>query len=217
MFQNCSGGFATNEGSEVFSSLSAGASNRTSRLAEFSLMNDNSVMKLSSRKNNFGFYGIVGWGSNYFNEVSTFSNTVWIAKESGDAIKAIETIKTLKGIEFDSNKLAVIDIQDVVFDEKMIIRNDYEQRWLKYQQNIIPFKNKILSFYFDEPYGWGNGVGVSYQVMQAQLEKVTELIKSTVSYEIPISISFTVNTSNLAIPKGVDWVGVDCYGSWDNC
>lgn len=217
MFQNCSGGFESYE--VPFSNRSPASSglNHSQNLAEFSLMNNNSALNLASRKNNFGFYGIVGWGANYYNDVKSFSNTIWIAKEAGDAIKASETLKVLKVIEADTERLAIIDVQDVFFTDRLILRTDYEQRWLKYQQNIIPFKNKILSFYFDEPYGWGQGFGVSFQTMQLQLEKVAELIKSTNLYEIPISISFTINTTNLPIPRGIDWVGVDCYGSWDQC
>lgn len=217
MFQNCSGGFEAYEAPFSGRSFASSGMGQSRNLAEFSLMNNNSALNLASRKTNFGFYGIVGWGTNYFNEVRSFSNTVWIAKESGDAIKAADTLKTLKEIEGDAEKLAIIDIQDVFFTDKLVLRSDFEPRWLKYQQNIIPFKNKILSFYFDEPYGWGQGAGVSFQTMQAQLEKVAELIKSTNLNEIPISISFTVNTTNLPIPRGIDWVGVDCYGSWDQC
>lgn len=225
-FQNCSGSFQTEKNivglDRNISSSSSSSSSETLLLltnnykeAAQSLL---AFPKYNERVVNFGYYGITGWGQDYFSEVKNHSNTIWIAPEIGDPITAVETIRSLEKIYLDSGTMAVIDVERIFFDNQLRLRPDAVQRWSSYVKNLKPYFHKILSIYpMDEPYGWGMGVGLKYEDMQKQMESVADIIKKSSFRNIPLSISFTTRTTHLPIPKGYDWVGIDCYGDWDNC
>ena len=170
------------------------------------------------RNLNFGFYGSVGWGDSYSDQVKPFTNTVWIAREPGNPLVAEFTMRELKKIASDSRYKAIIDVELVFFDGNYNLHADYVDRWNQYSNLILPYQKSILSFYImDEAYMNGARLGVSYSDMQKRIEKITKVIKSSQFASIPLSLSYTTATTHLPIPDGVDWVGVDCYGSWENC
>lgn len=99
------------------------------------------------------------------------------------------------------------------------LRSDYKSRWLKFKNIISPYLTSIAGFYpFDEPFWNAQANGISSASMLKMLEEIGNVIKSDLP-QIPIIFieAYPMITSNLKIPKNWDWIGMDCYGSFDKC
>jgi hypothetical protein len=186
-----------------------------------------------------GFYGAAGWGQNYLESSASdtlkASNMIWIRETEDEycggkqdcATWAIHTIQVLKYVRdnYPQTK-AMIDVSPIFFNPHTHkLYTNYSFRWHAYLRNITNagnFNNQFGAFYtLDEAYSNGEGAGINISDMKSQLENVSKTVKSSFP-NLPISISYSVRTLYKAlhiypIPSGYDWIGVNCYESWDNC
>ncbi|MFB2828955.1 hypothetical protein ACE1BS_04885 [Aeromonas jandaei] len=175
---------------------------------------------------NIGYYGLNGWGEDNTNDVSDHTNIFWVRENDNlDATKALKTIHVLSDIlNNHPGKKAVIDVSPVFFNMQTFrLYDDYQNRWDTYIKNIdqsgSDFNTIFGAFYtLDEAYSNGASKGISIEEMTLQLEIVSELVKLSFP-DIPLAISYSVGLvpPSVPIPNNYDWIGVDCYGNWNNC
>ncbi len=99
------------------------------------------------------------------------------------------------------------------------LRPDYLARWQRVRELIRPYQDAIAAFYpLDEPYWNASAQGVSAPSIQKYFEIINDVVKRDFP-SIPIAFveAYKMVNANLVIPRGVDWVGMDCYGSFDRC
>jgi hypothetical protein len=121
----------------------------------------------------------------------------------------------------------VIEIPTVFFDfnfSKMrfnvsSLSLGYQKNWNHFKELITPHLTSIVGFYpFDEPYWNAFGSGVPSSDMKIFLEEIAVTIKTDFP-NIPLIFieAYPMVNEDLQLPKGWDWIGMDCYGSFDKC
>ena len=99
------------------------------------------------------------------------------------------------------------------------LRSDYLNRWKRIKNLIQPYQSAIAVFYpLDEPFWNASMQNVSAKLIIAHLETINTVLKSDFpSTPIAFVEAYKMVDSNLIIPKGFDWIGMDCYGSFEKC
>lgn len=186
-----------------------------------------------------GYYGSAGWNKDFTDEVLDHTNLIWVREN--DEVVCKRTSKVTCPVEashttdilFDLKRnhphaKAMLDPSPVFMNEQEFkLYPDYKFRWNKYIENIHvkygrDFYKNIAAFYLpDEAYANALGKGIKPALMKIELEKITSTIKGSFPKK-PIAMSYTMATLYKAldkypIPERVDWIGVDCYGDWENC
>jgi len=97
-------------------------------------------------------------------------------------------------------------------------KNDYLSEWAQVSA-IIKRHSKVNWFYpFDEPYWNAKSANISYAKMKNYLDQMNSLVKSDFpNSKIVFIEAFAVMNENFDIPVQADYVGMDCYGNFDNC
>ncbi len=97
-------------------------------------------------------------------------------------------------------------------------KNGYLQDWAAAVQMFKRHPNVIWYYPFDEPYWNAKGAGVSYTVMADYLHQMNALIKRDLpTAKIVFVEAFAIINENFTVPVESDYVGIDCYGNFDNC
>lgn len=170
----------------------------------------------------FGYYASAssdaGSRPDYITETSDHANIAWIRGEN-------DVEKLAAAASFHMG--AILEIERIFFDEEFNLFSDFEDRWSKFAARISPYERSIVAFYpLDEPYLQAKHMSMPKLDMKAELEVVAAVIHRSFPGK-PVAMIFTWEAIAHAYyddpflselnPKGFDWIGFDCYGSWDNC
>lgn len=99
------------------------------------------------------------------------------------------------------------------------LRSDYQTQWNNIKSVLAPYAGWIAGFYpADEPF-W---TAQNFNVSQAQVKLWLETVNSTIKADFPdlpivLVEAYPMINASLQIPSGYDWIGMDCYGSFDYC
>lgn len=98
------------------------------------------------------------------------------------------------------------------------LKDGYLQEWAAAVQMFKRHPSIIWYYPFDEPYWNAKGAGVSYTVMADYLHQMNTLIKRDIpNSKIVFIEAFAIIDENFTVPVESDYVGIDCYGNFDNC
>lgn len=153
---------------------------------------------------------------NYIEKLKDVGNTFWVGGHDIEAKLSQIRDLSLKG----SKKFAIINLQMDFFEMKTAtLKINYEEIWQAMVGKINPYIGYVAAFAaYDEPYWDASKKNMPVDVMKEQLEKVALLVHRTFP-TIPMSVVFAypnVNP-NLKVPYGYQWVGFDCYESFESC
>lgn len=166
------------------------------------------------------FYGSNCWNKDYTDATNSSANAIFICESqpdsAGDTVRYLTELK----LKYPCRK-AIVDIGPFFFqDGQLTPRQNLPQRWDQFVSHTSLVSDRIAAFYLpDEAYG-SNDLPAD-QVLQ-RLETVTSIIKSSVLSDKKILLSYSAlhlwhALNTYKVPNGVDWVGVDCYDTWNNC
>lgn len=121
----------------------------------------------------------------------------------------------------------VVEIPIIFFDfnfskmrfEVKSLSPNYRNNWAHFKNLINPYLDSIVGLYpYDEPYWAALNQGVPANDMKQFLDEIAITIKSDLpSMPLIFMEAFPMIKADLQIPQGWDWIGMDCYGSFDNC
>ncbi len=138
--------------------------------------------------------------------LALFEEKISIAEELGFSV-AVE----LTPVFFD------FDVNTLKYDLRKF-KNNYQSEWAGVSA-VIKKHSKTNWFYpFDEPYWAAKTAGISYSTMKSYLDQMNSLIKTDFPMgKIVFIEAFIIMNENFQIPQQADYVGMDCYGNFDNC
>jgi hypothetical protein len=97
-------------------------------------------------------------------------------------------------------------------------KDGYQQEWAAAVEVFRRHPSVIWYYPFDEPYWAAKGAGISYTVMADYLHQMNTLIKRDLpASKIVFIEAFAMINENFTVPVESDFVGIDCYGNFDNC
>ena len=97
-------------------------------------------------------------------------------------------------------------------------KDNYQAEWAEVVKVIKKHSNVNWFYPFDEPYWNAKTAKISYPVMKSYLDKINGMIKTEFpNSKIAFVEAFAVMNENFEIPVHTDYVGMDCYGNFDNC
>jgi hypothetical protein len=171
----------------------------------------------------FGYFASAFIYGDHTPAIAPHSNVTWASKSgwisaSTEPTNPAGDIARLESAKANDTK-AILSIPGVFLDKNLRLRPDYAANWRQYSAAIAPYVQHVAAFYpLDEPYMVGEKYGITLAEMQKALETINASIESTFP-GVPIAVIFNGAeiTSTLVIPKGYDWIGFDCYGSFDDC
>ena len=193
---------------------------RLTSLALFSLVLFSSAAY--SKPLYFGFYASdsegAGTGS-YMDQVKDQVNVAWVRGKDN-----LQKFKHARELHLN----VALEISELFFDSTTFnLLPDYKKRWHDYAEAIRPHIRSVAVIYpLDEPYLQAKHVRMPKKRMLRELEIVGKLIKSDFPHT-PIAMIFTWEAIAHAhptdpllselIPQSYNWIGFDCYRSWDDC
>jgi hypothetical protein len=145
---------------------------------------------------------------------SDHTNLVWIHDwDNAGTIRRLEKAQSL-------GKRAVVVLTPQFFGPNFSPLSDAQQNanWDAFSKQLRPYKGSIAAFYpADEPYLHVANIG-GVDAMSTYLASVNRKIKKQFP-GIPIAVIFSwlEIQKGYTPPAGFNWLGVDCYGSFDQC
>jgi hypothetical protein len=116
---------------------------------------------------------------------------------------------------------AIIYPYNTFFDTNFRLRSDYQIRWNALAAQIKPYvdnKTVIAINPLDEPMWNASQNGISSSDMKSAMESINTSIKQTFPGMTTVMIeAYSMVNPSMITPTGYDWIGFDCYGSWDYC
>ena len=98
------------------------------------------------------------------------------------------------------------------------LKSTYLQDWAAAVQIFKRHPNVIWFYPFDEPYWNAKNAGISYSKMAQHLKQMNTLIKKDLpNGKIVFVEAFAIIDEAFTVPIESDYVGIDCYGNFDNC
>lgn len=119
----------------------------------------------------------------------------------------------------ERNSKVVLWVQAAFFDQSGQLKQDYKTTWAKLNAAASPLKSIIKGIYlFDKPFWTAQTNHIPLSVMYDRLTVTGQLIKSSFS-AIPLIYieAYPMVNASLNIPAVFDWIGMECYGSFESC
>lgn len=154
----------------------------------------------------FGYFGT----DTNIAQVKDNTNMIWTSAGEWSTLAAVQ----------QNNLGAVVDITGFFFDPGTLQPvADPQDNWNAFVTQLAPYINNVHAFYLvDEPYGSAKRLGIPRRIIKEELEAAIVIIKAS-HLNIPVATIFCDSDLiwNFSIPKGYDWIGMDCYGGFDSC
>jgi hypothetical protein len=178
-------------------------------------------------KHNLGYFGFAavdcGWDdpsdsivkTNYLDEVASFTNIAQMCVYSSD-----DAIGNRIARFNQSGVKAILHIESILFEhgqgtspsggKKVILRSNAETEWMKFvnlNRNDLNPSSVAALYIADEP-AW-NGVSPE------DFTRALQIVKTALPDIPTMAIEASQAVNQIMIPKELDWVGFDYYGSID--
>lgn len=185
---------------------------------------------------NLQYFGVWWNGGSSVLPVSAYGNLVWVDLTSPNLVPNLAQIKALggKAILFMSGFGWICPPNSSCPPVPLTLDPNFSSDLQPYVATLTTYADTIVAFYpYDEPFinDVSDGSGLASEIAQVKSIPAFSNWKAAVvfsscevneaAYDPYNGESCTRinngNTSVSAIPAGYDWVGVDCYTSFDDC
>lgn len=142
-----------------------------------------------------------------------FTNTVWVSTSNLSWLGNV-------ALAVSQHQMVILDVGYWFLpDGHLLDAPTYTANWKRGTAQLAPYLSSIVAFYpMDEPYTSADMNTPAAVTRRHDLETVNHLLKQTYP-NIPLAVIFSAPSISptLQIPRGYDWVGMDCYGNWESC
>ncbi|MBY0553964.1 hypothetical protein K2P97_05515 [bacterium] len=153
------------------------------------------------------------------NEESKYGNVITLAVNNTSSAQLNQLDQKLAYLK-TINRKAVINVQDVFYDKsKLEPWSDYREKWNTFAAVVKKHEDIVVSFYlYDEPFWNAQLKNVPEATVYDYLTIQNRIIKNSFpAIATTLVEAYTMINDKLRVPPGIDWVGLDCYNSFDHC
>lgn len=164
-------------------------------------------------------YGQARWFGYYDGALQGDPVNVRIAAQHGNIvfIGSSRELPASLGAAADAGVKAIASVQGVFFGGSGAPLPSGSS-WYRARRAIARYRDTVVAVYlYDEPY-WSKPKWMHDTRMRANLAAAAAKIHDAFP-ALPVAVIFgwpSVN-SGLRVPRGVNWLGVDCYNGWQYC
>lgn len=173
----------------------------------------------------FGYYGdAFSWLTPASQEIAGHANISWVGTGIEDLPEMPVRIQAARALGL---RVALAIPQELFFATDLTLHPGYARDWQQLAARVAPYIDSVsMILPIDEPYSQAKILGIQPAMMKERLSLVGASIKE-IFPSVPLGLTYSsidFDTQQSAFsdlatptPSQFDWVGFDCYGSWDSC